>query len=247
MIFLDSESPPLDNADFRRALSYSFPYEEVVNDILENRGAQSRGFIPPGLWGHDANVKQYYFDLDKAQEYLERSGVDPGERTFEFAIMAGVPEYRDLAQLWQVYLKQIGIDIEIRERNWDAHWENAKNPNPQSRQDIFIMIWWPDYASPIAWFYSLVHSEDEIFFNLAYIDNPEYDELINEANDLSVYDRDRAEALFKQVQADVIEQAYFILPYDRVEVVGVSTSIAGFNRSPAYPTAVQYFEITRVG
>ncbi len=245
VIFPNTEKAPLDNADFRRALAYAFPYEEVVTNVLENRGAQSRGLVPPGLWGHDENVLQYTYDLDKAREYLQKSGVDPSARTLEFAIQSGTTEYRDLAQLWQVNLKQLGINIDIRERNWDSHWEYAKNPNPDERQDLFIMIWWPDYASPISWYQSLVHSEDEIFFNLSYIKDPELDAKIDEAALLTATDRAGAEKLYNEVQEKVVEEAYFILPYDRVEVVGVSKAISGFNRSPAYPTAVQYFEITQ--
>ena len=107
------------------------------------------------------------------------------------------------------------------------------------------MIWWPDYAGPISWYKSLVHSEKEIFFNLSYIDDPELDKKIDEAIRLTAIDRDAAERLYNEVQAEVIDKAYFIFPYDRVEVAAVSKSISGFNSSPAYPTAVQYFEITR--
>ena len=110
---------------------------------------------------------------------------------------------------------------------------------------MFIMIWWPDYASPVSWFQSLVRSEDEIFFNLSYIKDAELDEKIDEAVRLIAVDRDAAERLYKEVQAEVVDRAYFVFPYDRVEVAAVSKSIEGFNDSPAYPTAVQYFEITQ--
>lgn len=245
VIFLDTEKYPESNADFRRALAYSFPYQEVVENVLENRGAQSRGMVPPGLWGHSDDLMQYTFDLDKAKEYLDKSGVDTSNLTLEFAIQSGNTDYRDLAQLWQTYLKQIGINIEIRERNWDSHWEYAKNPNPDERQDIFIMIWWPDYASPISWFQSLLHSEDDIFFNLAYIKDPALDAKIEEADRLTATDRAQAEQIFVDIQEEVLEQAYMIFPYDRVVAAVVSKSIDGYSRNPAYPTAVQYFDITK--
>jgi peptide/nickel transport system substrate-binding protein len=245
IIFLNTEKAPMDNADFRRALAYAFPYQEVVESVLENRGAQSRGMVPPGLWGHSDDLLQYTFDLDKAKEYLDKSGVDTSNLTLEFAIQSGNTDYRDLAQLWQVYLKQIGINIEIRERNWDSHWEYAKNPNPEERQDMFIMIWWPDYASPISWFQSLVHSEDDIFFNLSYIKDAALDAKIEEADRLTATDRAQAEQLYIEVQQEVLEQAYMIFPYDRVVASVVSNSIGGYSRNPAYPTAVQYFDITK--
>jgi len=243
LIFLNTEKAPMDNADFRRALAYAFPYQEVVKNVLENRGAQSRGLVPPGLWAHSEELMQYSFDLDKAREYLDKSGVDTTNLTLEFAIQSGTAEYRDLAQLWQVYLKQIGVNIEIRERNWDSHWEYAKNPNAEERQDMFIMIWWPDYASPISWFQGLVHSEQDIFFNLSYIKDPALDAKIEEADRLTATDRAAAEQLYIEVQQEVLDQAYMIFPYDRVEAAVVSNSIKGFDRSPAYPTAVQYFDI----
>ncbi len=247
VIFLNTEKAPMDNADFRRALAYAFPYQEVVENVLENRGAQSRGMVPPGLWAHSEELMQYTFDLDKAKEYLDKSGVDVSNLTLEFAIQSGTAEYRDLAQLWQVYLKQIGVNIMIRERNWDSHWEYAKNPNATERQDMFIMIWWPDYASPISWFQSLVHSEDEIFFNLSYIKDPALDAKIEEADRLTATDRARAEELYIEVQAEVLDQAYMIFPYDRVEAAVVTKTIEGFRRYPAYPTAVQYFDIVKAG
>jgi peptide/nickel transport system substrate-binding protein len=246
VIFLNTEKYPESNADFRRALSYAFPYQEVVESVLENRGAQSKGMVPPGLWGHSDDLMQYTFDLDKAAEYLAKSGVDTTDLTLEFAIQSGNTDYRDLAQLWQVYLKQIGINVDIRERNWDSHWEYAKTPNPDERQDMFIMIWWPDYASPISWFQSLVHSEDEVFFNLSYIKDPALDAKIESADQLTATDRDQAEQLFIEVQEEVLDQAYMIFPYDRVVASIVSKSIDGYSRNPAYPTAVQYFEIEQV-
>lgn len=246
VIFLNSEKPPLDNVDFRRALSYSFPYQEVLDNVLEGRGAQSRGLVTPGLWGHSDDLMQYEFNLEKAKEYLDKSGVDPLKYTLEFAIQSGTTDYRDLAQLWQVYLKSLGINIEIRERNWDSHWEYAKNPNPNERQDMFIMIWWPDYASPISWFQGLVHSEDEVFFNLSYIKEEALDQMIEEAEKLTAVNRDKAEEIYIKIQEEVLDRAYMILPYDRVDVGIVSKNIEGYKRSPAYPTAVRYFDITKV-
>lgn len=245
IIFLNTQKYPVDNVDFRRALAYAFPYQEVVEDALENLGAQSVGLVPPGLWGHSDDLMQYNFDLVKAKEYLDKSGVDVSNLKLEFAIQSGTSSYRDLAQLWQVYLKQIGIEIEIRERNWDSHWEYAKATDPNDRQDMFIMIWWPDYASPISWFQSMVLSEDEVFFNLSYIKNPALDEKITEAERYIAVDRDKAEQMYIEIQEVILDQAYMIFPYDRVVAVAVSKSISGYGRSPAYPTAIPYFEITK--
>ena len=77
---------------------------------------------------------------------------------------------------------------------WDQQWAEAQNTDPASRQDMFLFIWWPDYADPVSWFTSLLHSEDEIVYNLSYVQDEALDALIDEAVELTVTDRDAAEA-----------------------------------------------------
>ncbi len=244
ILFLNSEKAPCNNQDFRLALAYAFPYAEVIEKVLENRGQGSVGLVPPGLWGHDDACTTYEFDLDKAKEHLALSGVDPSTITLEFAIQSGYTEYRDIAQLYQSYLKQIGINLDIRERSWDSHIEHARATRPEDRQDIFIMIWWPDYADPSSWFQSMVHSEENPAFNLSYIKNAEWDKMIDEAMEVTATNRARAEELYLEVQKDVVDGAYMLPLYDQVIVYAVSKDISGFYYNPAYPNAISYFDIT---
>ena len=242
---LNTEKYPLDNVDFRRALSYAFPYEETVDKVLEGQGVQSYGLIPSGLWGHSKDLMQYKCDLDKAKEYLDKSGVNTDGLTIEMTISSGYDEYRNFAQLFQINLKKLGINLEIREMSWDTQWEKAKNPKPEDRQDIFLFIWWPDYPSPLSWFEGLVRSEDDILFNLSYINNPKLDEQMQEAAMLTVTDRERAEQIMIDMQKEIIDQAYFIHMYDKSTKYVINNELKGFNTNPAYPTVVRYFELTK--
>lgn len=240
---LNTEKYPLDNADFRRALSYAFPYEETVNKVLEGQGVQSYGLIPSGLWGHSEDLMQYKCDLDKAKEYLDKSGVKTEGLTLEMSISSGYDEYRNFAQLYQINLKKLGINLEIREMAWDAQWEKGKNLNPKDRQDIFLFIWWPDYPSPISWFEGLVRSEDKIFFNLSYIKNANLDKKIQEASMLTVTDREKAEEIMVDMQKEIIDEAYFIHMYDKSATYAINKDLKGFTTNPAYPTVVRYYDL----
>ncbi|MBA1336193.1 MAG: Oligopeptide ABC transporter, periplasmic oligopeptide-binding protein OppA [Firmicutes bacterium] len=240
---LNTEKYPLNNVDFRRALSYAFPYEETVDKVLEGQGVQSHGLIPSGLWGHSEDLMQYTCDLDKAKEYLDKSGVQTKGLTLEMTISAGYDEYRNFAQLYQINLKKLGINLEIREMSWDTQWEKGKNPNPKDRQDIFLFIWWPDYPSPISWFEGMVRSEDKVFFNLSYIKNPGLDAKIQEASTLTVTDRDKAEQIIIDMQKEIIDQAYFLHLYDKSATYAINKDIQGFTTNPAYPTVVRYYEL----
>ena len=245
IMFINTEIEPGSNADFRRALAYAFPYEQTVNDIMNGNAVQSTGTVPTGLWGHSDDVFRYTLDMDKAKEYLEKSGVDTNGLKLTVTYMSGDDTYASALQLYQVNLRQLGIDLELKSMEWDQQWAQAQNTDPASRQDMFLFIWWPDYADPVSWFTSLLHSEDEIVYNLSYLHDDELDALIDEAVELTVTDREAAEADYIKVQEILADQAYYLNLYDQVHTYIVSNSIDGVAENPAYSYTVDYYQVTK--
>jgi len=245
IMFINTEIEPGSNADFRRALAYAFPYEETVNQVMNGNAVQSVGTVPAGLWGHSDDVFRYSLDMDKAKEYLEKSGIDPKARKLTVTYMSGDDTYASALQLYQVNLRQLGIDLELKSMEWDQQWAQAQNTDPNSRQDMFLFIWWPDYADPVSWFTSLLHSEDEIVYNLSYLHDEALDALIDEAVELTVTDRDAAEADYIKAQNILADRAYYLNLYDQVHTYIVSSNIEGVAENPAYSYTIDYYRVTR--
>ncbi len=244
--FFNTQVAPLNNADFRRAMAYAFPYDETVKSIKEGHAVQSHGLIPAGLWGHDDSLFQYSLDMDKAKEYLAKSGVDTSKGiTLEMTFTSGIEAFRSFAQIYKANLAQLGINLEINEMNWDSVWEKSKSTNPEDRQDILVMYWWPDYANPISWFDSLIHSEDQVSFNLAYIKDPEIDTEIEQADELVATDRDKASKTLIDVQKKVIDQAYLIHIFDENTINEVYKTIGNFKMNPAYETVTFFYDLRK--
>lgn len=244
IMFLNTATEPCSSADFRRALAYAFPYEETVSEILNGNAKQSVGMIPSGLWGHDDGIFQYTFDMDKAREYLDKSGVNTDGLKLTVTYMSGYDEYASALQLYQVNLKQLGIELELRSMEWDQQWAQAQNTDPNSRQDMFVFIWWPDYADPVSWFQSLLHSEDQIVYNLSYLNDPELDAIIDDAIAMTVTDREGAEAKYVEAQQIVADNAYLLNLYDQLHTFVISNSIQGVSENPSYSNAILYYDIT---
>ncbi len=244
IMFLNTAAEPCSNADFRRALAYAFPYEETVSEIMNGNAKQSVGTVPTGLWGHDESIMQYHFDMDKAREYLDKSGVDTNGLKLTVTYMNGYDEYASALQLYQVNLKQLGISLELRSMEWDQQWAQAQNTDPKNRQDMFVFIWWPDYADPVSWFQSLLHSEDQIVYNLSYLKDAELDAIIDEAIEQTVTDRDAAEANYVKAQEIVAENAYLLNLYDQMHTFVISNTIQGVSENPSYSNAILYYDIT---
>lgn len=245
ILFLNHDCEPCSNADFRRGLAYAFPYQETINDVIEGNAEESSGLVTRGLWGHDDSIGSYETDLDKAKEYFDKSGINYNGLKLSLTYATGVGEYDSLCQLYQVNLKKLGIDLQLNPMEWDAQWDKARANKPEDRQDIFLMQWWPDYADPISWFTSLVHSEDEIYFNLAYIADENYDALIDDAIANTVIDRDKAEQQYIDIQKQIYDNADLIPMYDMIHVYAISNDVSGVRENPAYPTCIFYYDVTK--
>jgi len=245
LMFFNTQTEPCSNADFRRALQYAYPYTDAVEGVMEGNAAISHGLVPSGLWGHSEDVMQYTCDMEKAQACLDASGVDTTDLTLTVTYMTGTDEYSSILQIYQANLKKLGINLELRSMEWDEQWADAQAENPEDRQDLFVMVWWPDYACPNSWFEVLMHSEETVTYNLSYLNDPELDAKIEEASLYIATDREKAAQMYIDIQEEVMEQAYILPMYDQSRTYVVSNTITGVYENPAYSTVVNFYKITK--
>jgi len=233
--------PPLDNKLVRQALSYAFPYDEVIDTALGGYGVKSYGFVPVGLWGHSEKVKQYNYDLEKAKDLLTQAGHPDGGFKLLYTYVSGDEAEKIIGELYKTELAKLGIELEIRSMPFDSQWALGKLPDPNERQDIFALYWWPDYASPFGFLYATFHTEEQVSFNLGYYYNPEFDKMIDDANSLTSSDRAKAEQLFVDAQNLLMEEAVSISAFDRQSVYVTSSNLKGYTMNPVYNTVVFFY------
>lgn len=233
---LNTQKAPLNNPKVRQAIAYAIPYDKIIKDVLGGMAEQSHGNVPKGLWGYDESLTQYHQDLDKAKQLLQEAGVNGGKLTLTYA--SADEEQRQIAELYKIELAKIGFNVEVKGMTWDAQWDLSKSSDAKNRQDIFFMYWWPDYADPYSFMKNLYGSEKEIVFNLAYYNNPKYDALITDAQQVAGVNRDKAIADYKQAQQILVDDVPGVSLYDRQYVRVIDNSFGGYVDNPAYPNVV---------
>lgn len=241
----NTEKSTLLDANIRQALSYAFPYNDVVDHAAGGYAKQSIGVVPDGMWGHSDTIKQYNYDLDKAKNMLEEAGIEAGELSLLLTYLSGDEIEKKTAELYKAELAKIGVELEIRGMNWESQWEMSMATNPEDRQDIFFMYWWPDIASPVSWMYSLFHSEEEILFNLSYYSDERVDTLIDEASGLGGDSINIAETKFVEAQDIIVEDAASLFIIDKTTQWVMNPSFKGFVDNPAYPKVVFFYDCYR--
>jgi peptide/nickel transport system substrate-binding protein len=236
---------PTDDVLVRQALSYSFPYAAVAENLYAGLGTQSRGPIPAGMWGHDPNLTQYSQDLDKARELLEQAGYPDGGFEVLYSFSAGDLDEQQIGELWKAELDKIGIDLIVEGLQWEAQWDVAIS-DPQTAQEVFVFYWWPDIVTPYSFLFGMFHSEDEPLFNLGYYNDPEFDALIDEANEVSGVDLDAAAEMFIESQEMLVEDAAAIFIVDLPNAHVIRSDISGYVDNPSYPHVVFWYDLKRV-
>lgn len=238
----NTQKPPLDNKLVRQALAYAFPYDQVLTAAVGGYARQAVGAVPFGMWGFSESLPKYTYDLEKARQLLAEAGIPAGQKLL-LTYTAGNETEKSTAELFKSELAKLDIDLEIRSMPWDSQWEMAKNPDPNQRQDIFVMYWWPDLPSPYSFLYSTFHTETEPLFNLAYYSNPEFDSLIDQANEITASDKAQAEQMFIDAQEILLNDAASLFIYDRQDVWVTVANLQGFNFNPAYPTVMFFHDM----
>lgn len=106
------DMPPFDNKDLRLALSYAFPYTEVIEQAYLDQATPSYGPIPNLLEGA-LSERRFAENMDLAREHLERSGLGSGlQLTLRYS--TAFPQHETIGILFRENLRQLGIELNLQ-------------------------------------------------------------------------------------------------------------------------------------
>jgi len=240
-LMMNTQVEPMDNVLVRQAMSYAFPYDDIIDFALGGLATQGRGPVPIGMWGHGDDLFQYTTDMAKAKELMAEAGLEGQEFEITYVYDPGDETQRKCAELWKANLSQIGIDLKIQPGPWEAIWEKAKSTPPAEAQGIFSLYWWPDVTNPYSFLYAF-HTEDPPVFNLAYWYNEQYDKMIDDGNVMAGVDREKASEMFIEAQVMLIEQAPAIFAFDQQYGYVIHKGFGGFENNPSYAHVVFFYD-----
>jgi len=241
---LNHERPPLDDELVRQAISYAFPYDDLITNVMMGAALQAHGPVPTGMWGYSEDLFQYSYDLDEAEDLLAQAGYPDGGFDLLLTYATGDLDEAQVGELWKAELAKLGINLEVRAMSWEPQWDLGIS-DPAVAQDIFLFYWWPDYVSPYSFLFSMFHCEEEILFNLGYTCDAEFDEMIDRADALSGSDRAGAERLFIEAQEMLVDNADAVFIYDVANTHVLRSDIKGYADNPAYPHVVFFYKLSR--
>ena len=109
-LMLNNEKPGLDNQDVRHAINSAIDKESVVMVAYNGLAVPALSAVPMNFEGATEENADVY-DVEKAKEYMDKSGVDPA--SIELAIICSDDTKKRAGEVVQANLKEIGINATI--------------------------------------------------------------------------------------------------------------------------------------
>ena len=195
VVGLNTIFEPFTDPDVRKAVAYAIPYEEIFQTAAYGRGAQ--------MWGGPLDVTSvvwpqpspYFTDLDRAKEYLAKSGFKDG---FEvpFSIDLGQTDWMEPTALLIIEnLAKLGIKSTL-EKIPGANWRAAslvEKRLPLHLENFGGWLNYPDYY--FFWAY-----QDGHLFNSSNYKNPEMEKLVDETLYIPVDDAEWAPKIKRMIE-----------------------------------------------
>lgn len=228
---MNTELPPFDNVNVRRAVNHAIDRERIVG-LISDRGIPARGVLPPGMPGFNEVLTGYDHDPEKARTLLEEAGFTEGFTT-ELMVTAQSGIDSKIGQAVQQDLAEVGITVEIRPVTGPTRIEATGR---RGAVPFATFGWYQDYPDPSNFLDVLLNGNriTEVHStNVAFYDNERVNALLNEAS--SSTDQAHRLALYQEAERLIVDDAPWVFLYYPQMYLLRQPWLKGLKLNPVWP------------
>ena len=193
-LMLNNEKPGLDNQDVRHAINTAIDKESVVTVASNGMATPAVSQMPMNFEGATEENADTY-DVEKAKEWLDQSGVDPA--SINFSIICSDDGKKRAAEVIQANLKEIGINCEIESMDLATYLSAT------AEGDYTAAIGGYTSSDLLSYVVGVYHSSSINASNKTRLNDPEVDALIDQAK--TTLDEEERVAILEQLSAKLNE------------------------------------------
>jgi peptide/nickel transport system substrate-binding protein len=209
-IYLRTDQPPFNDVRVRRAISHAIDRQAIIEAVFvkgEPTPAISRG-VPewsPRIDELGAGAKYYQYDPKEAKRLLAEAGFPKGLKT-PFNVTSGYGrDLVDTFQLAQRYLKDVGIDAELKLQEYGAYMATTFAGKFEGlAMGPFSIVWEPHSTL------SGMYMPDQAR-NSSHVNDPKITAMLKEQ--MRTQDLEARRKIIFDIQRYAAEQQYYVYLY----------------------------------
>lgn len=228
-IGFNTQRPPFDDKRVRQALNYAVNKDEIVHEITKMGSVTATGVLPPGMPGHDPDLRGYYYNPSKAKQLLAEAGYPDGVGfpVVDLWTVSKAANTKAELEAYQRYWQALGIQVQLR---YATDWTTYDAMLRQGELALFRVAWYADLPDPDNFFTPLLHSTGQP--NYMFYRNAAVDALLDQARQKD--NTTQRTLLYHQAERLVMEDAPWIPQHNHVfehlyqpYVQGIEISLLG--------------------
>lgn len=217
--FFNMNNPTMKDVRIRQAINYAVDVNAIIKAVLSGKGVPAKSVVAPNL-KYFAPVHNFAYDPAKAKALLAEAGIKPGTKISIQSPQGRWPGDVELAQAVGGYLKEIGLEPDIRIfGDWAKFLESRKDPSLH----LIMIAWAPGSLDADGIFSGVFLTNGNN--NYGNYSSAEADKLIKAA--VSTVKDDERTAAYKQVQDLLNKDLPYLLLHNGVTYSGVRSNICG--------------------
>lgn len=214
----------LKDKDVRKAIAMGINRDIIIDSVLMGAVEKANSLLGPGVVGYSKDTKPFEYNPAEAKKLLNEAGYE----TLDLTIVTSNNDLRkQMAEIMQAQLKEIGINIKIE----ILEWATFLNTTGNGKSDLFMIGWSNSSGDADYGLTPMLHSSMKgNSGNRSFFDNKEFDTLLEEGK-VELNPQKRAE-IYARAQ-DVMNREVPILPiYFMPASAGIRKEVKGFVQSP---------------
>jgi methyl-accepting chemotaxis protein/ABC-type transport system substrate-binding protein len=232
----DTSSAPFDRVEVRQAMNLAIDRQRINERVYDGLSLPTKGLLPPGLLGYDANLRTFEHNQERARELLRQAGYGSGF-TVEYRTW-DTDEFNNSGMVPLIIedLAAVGIRVNVTRH---SATEASQPRGARGHGMIYCANWYADFPDSDNFFYIFFHSEATSIRGL-FFHRPDIDAKIIDARRSN--DTEHRAAIYRELDRMVIAEAPLVpLFHERLfvlhkpEVRGVRTSLV--------PPPVRYHDV----
>jgi peptide/nickel transport system substrate-binding protein len=223
------EKKPFTDRRVRQAFNYAVNKDAIVRDILKGTGIPAVGPLLPGTWAFEPNVHKYPYDPAVARKLLAEAGY-PNGLEVDFWVPesgSGMQAPVEMSTVIQANLAAAGVKAPLKTFEWGSYLGKVRSDAPA----MFALSWFLKSEDPDLSMYPLFFSKNQPLPNRSNYNNPEVDQLLVQARQLT--DRAKRAELYRKAQRLIVEDAPWLFVDHEVQVVATRANVKGFHLHPS--------------
>jgi methyl-accepting chemotaxis protein/ABC-type transport system substrate-binding protein len=229
----DTSTAPFDRAEVRQAVNFAINRERINERVYAGTALVAQSLLPPGLLGHDASLRGFSYDPERAKSLLRQAGYGSGftvnYRTWD------TDEFNNsgLVPLMIEDLEAVGIRVNVTRH---SATEASEPRGHRGHGLLYCANWYADFPDPDNFFYIFFHSEATSIRGL-YYNRPDLDAQIVEARRSN--DGERRVEIYRALNQMIIREAPLVPMFHERLFVLHKPGIRGV-RTSLVPPPVRY-------